>query len=76
MSVVRTLDSHGHGRWETFVTYMKNAEVVRMEMACLWNPGVLGGSLMYSESWMNQLKTMLKCGRRKLNESLNHASKL
>lgn len=57
------------------MTYMKNDKVGKMEMVCLWNLGVLGESSMCSESWTNQQKTMLRCGRRKLSGSLNLGSK-
>ena len=38
-----SLDLHGHGT-ETSVTYMRNTEVVKMEMVCLLNLGVPGES--------------------------------
>ena len=68
-----SLDLHGHGT-ETSVTYMRNTEVVKMEMVCLLNLGVPGESLMCNVSWMNQLRTMLRRCQRKQNASLNHAS--
>lgn len=68
--VAKTSNSRGRVNQEIYVIFMKNVEVVKMEMVCLLSQVVLGENWMYSVFWMNQLKTKLEYDQKKLRRSV------